>query len=86
MKLTPQQISVLRTLRHGVNITNEHTAGIIRQIEREAPGLIVITSPIGAVKGTPIFGAVLSREGRRFLDERDRNARRFLDGYEAVRK
>lgn len=71
MKLTPQQISVLRTIRYGENVTNEHKAGIIRQIEREAPGLIVITSQIGAVKGTPIFGAVLSREGRRFLDEYD---------------
>ncbi|WP_304708418.1 hypothetical protein [uncultured Rikenella sp.] len=71
MKLTSQQISVLRTLRYGANITNEHKARIIRQIEQEAPGLIIITSQIGAFKGTPIFGAVLSREGRRLLDEYD---------------
>lgn len=71
MKLTSQQISVLRTIRYGENVTNGHKAEIIRQIEREAPGLIVITSQIGAVNRTPIFGAVLSREGRRFLDEYD---------------
>lgn len=66
-KLTPQQISVLRTLAYGKNVTNEKQARIIREIDAQAPGLVVITSQLGPVRIKPRFGAVLSREGRRYL-------------------
>ena len=66
-KLTPQQISVLRTLYGGENITNENKARIIREIDAQAPGLVVIVPQLGPVRIKPRFGAVLSREGRRYL-------------------
>lgn len=66
-KLTTQQISVLRTLHGGENVTNENKAKIIREIDATVPGLIVITSQIGPVRTKPRFGALLSREGRRYL-------------------
>lgn len=66
-KLTTQQISVLRTLHGGENVTNENKAKIIREIDAQAPGLVVIVPQIGPARSSPIFGAVLSNEGRRFL-------------------
>lgn len=66
-KLTLQQISVLRTLYGGENITNENKARIIREIDAQVPGLVVIASQLGPVRIKPRFGAVLSREGRRYL-------------------
>lgn len=66
-KLTAQQISVMRTLAYGKNVTNEKQTKIIREIDALAPGLIVITSQIGPVRARPHFGALLSREGRRYL-------------------
>lgn len=66
-KLTAQQISVMRTLAYGKNVTNGKQAKIIREIDALAPGLIVITSQIGPVRTKPRFGALLSREGRRYL-------------------
>lgn len=66
-KLTPQQISVLRTLYGGENITNENKARIIREIDAQAPGLVIIVPQLSPVRIKPCFGAVLSREGRRYL-------------------
>ena len=66
-KLTAQQISVMRTLAYGKNVTNEKQARIIREIDAQAPGLVVIASQIGPARTKPRFGAVLSREGRRYL-------------------
>lgn len=67
-KLTPQQISVLRTLVYGKNVTNEEQARIIREIDEQVPGWIVITSQIGPVRTKPhYFGAILTNEGRRYL-------------------
>lgn len=66
-KLTAQQISVMRTLAYGKNVTNEKQAKIIREIDALTPGLIVITSQIGPIRTRPRFGALLSREGRRYL-------------------
>ena len=43
----------------------------IRAIAALRPELIITTSQIGPCSVKPIFGAVLSREGRRFLDECD---------------
>lgn len=64
-KLSAQQISVMRTL--GKNVTNEKQARIIREIDEQVPGWIVITSQIGPVWTKPHFGAILTNEGRRYL-------------------
>lgn len=66
-KLTAQQISVLRTLNGGENVTNSNKAKIIRQIDAQIPGLLVIVPQIGPARDKPILGAVLSNTGRRFL-------------------
>lgn len=66
-KLTPRPISVLRPLAYGKNITHENKARIIREIDAQAPGLIVIVPQLGPTRIKPRFGAVLSREGRRYL-------------------
>lgn len=67
VKLTTQQISILRTLHGGENVYNENKARIIREIDAQAPGLVVIAPQIGPARIKPYFGAVLSREGRRYL-------------------
>lgn len=66
-KLSAQQISVMRTLVYGKNVTNEKQARIIREIDEKVPGWIVITSQIGPVRTKPHFGAILTNEGRRYL-------------------
>ena len=46
-KLSAQQISVMRTLVYGKNVRNEKQARIIREIDEQVPGWIVITSQSG---------------------------------------
>ena len=66
-KLTPRQISVLRTLEYSENVYCGNKEYVIREIDAKIPGLVVITSQIGPARTKPRFGAVLSREGRRYL-------------------
>ena len=66
-KLTPQQISVLRTLVYGENVYNGNKEHLIREIDALMPGLIVIVPQIGPVRTKPHFGAILANEGRRYL-------------------
>lgn len=66
-KLTPQQISVLRTLEYGENVYNGNKEHLIREIDALMPGLIVIVPQIGEARIKPRFGTILSREGRRYL-------------------
>ncbi len=71
MELTSLQISCLRKIQWGKNVYDGNEALNIRAIAALRPELIITTSQIGPCSVKPIFGAVLSREGRRFLDECD---------------
>ncbi len=66
-KLTKEQIAAMREVRTGADIFNRTIAVRLREVQRNFPTYITITSPVNTQRtqhgARPYFGAILTARG-----------------------
>ncbi len=74
-KPTSQELSVMRAVEYGMNVSNYRQACIIRKLIQKLPGLIVTTSGFPPIPAGTEFGAILTQDGRKFIHGANENKR-----------
>lgn len=70
--LTPEEVSALRKIEGGADITCYELASTLRRVEWKRPELLIITTAARrrrkVTQAEPYFGAILTEAGKQFLE------------------